>query len=708
MARRRYPEIDRSFRTQRHTPIHHATAAAFRAIRRIEDEHSRNLVRGAIASCNTRTLAAKAINSLRKITRPADLALSVSILMGQDGPFADPRFTRNYADLRTPHYIDAAQPRSELAFVIGHVNGWTSQVIAILKEIANLLSLHNNPPHEQLDALCAFVDNFGASCFVLRRLSYLMARHQADPRLLPQSQRIATTLAQADCPGPYFSALELMETDRFYLSRASARIQIYRKFVFSDFRQILPLHELVPSPLSVGDLGAYLRRAHSTSIADEIIALLQIIILKRWFKSQHDDLVELLSPPILEALNQITKLQFDHGTLYQDADPKIHDLVYYQRCAAFLEVPGCALFRRSIDALIAPRLMSNIPMDVDFTNSLFPPASMHDLTKALNGFSAPYDYDDIQSSGTFLRTVALVHFINDRDNLRRFTSKSLRTICENTVCLDTLLTEREIETLYTISDETSRPLISVLALALYKSKVRNDDVDFKFRFSLCQTVIAQFHGRLERFIEWLIPNTPNIAEYILSILDRPTLQKLYWIIGSADEADRIRQTLLRTVGRQRHQLAYLIEADRIEAKRKVSKLRQFFDDSRIYVDGLAMKEWLDTNPNAYAQQYIKMIKQDLSTQQHQFPGDTNIATLHETYASIARFDYILIEALKTTFEQFCTNRHFGIESYLVTLPPTSIQGDVDSDGWFYPSGRGERRGLAWSWPLSAAPDPVAG
>lgn len=44
----------------------------------------------------------------------------------------------------------------------------------------------------------------------------------------------------------------------------------------------------------------------------------------------------------------------------------------------------------------------------------------------------------------------------------------------------------------------------------------------------------------------------------------------------------------------------------------------------------------------------------------------------------------------------------------LTLPPTSIQRDVDSDGWFCPSGRGERRGLAWSWPLSAAPDPVAG
>jgi len=44
----------------------------------------------------------------------------------------------------------------------------------------------------------------------------------------------------------------------------------------------------------------------------------------------------------------------------------------------------------------------------------------------------------------------------------------------------------------------------------------------------------------------------------------------------------------------------------------------------------------------------------------------------------------------------------------VTLPPTSIQRDVDSGGWFGRSGRGERRGLVRSLASSAAPDPVAG
>jgi transposase len=47
-------------------------------------------------------------------------------------------------------------------------------------------------------------------------------------------------------------------------------------------------------------------------------------------------------------------------------------------------------------------------------------------------------------------------------------------------------------------------------------------------------------------------------------------------------------------------------------------------------------------------------------------------------------------------------------AFPVTLPPTSIQRDVDSGGCFGRSGRVERRGLVRSLASSAAPDPVAG
>ncbi|WP_210165769.1 hypothetical protein, partial [Devosia psychrophila] len=48
-----------------------------------------------------------------------------------------------------------------------------------------------------------------------------------------------------------------------------------------------------------------------------------------------------------------------------------------------------------------------------------------------------------------------------------------------------------------------------------------------------------------------------------------------------------------------------------------------------------------------------------------------------------------------------------LSPFEVTLPPTSIQPEGDSGGCFGRSGRGELRGLAQSWSLSGAADPVA-
>ena len=51
---------------------------------------------------------------------------------------------------------------------------------------------------------------------------------------------------------------------------------------------------------------------------------------------------------------------------------------------------------------------------------------------------------------------------------------------------------------------------------------------------------------------------------------------------------------------------------------------------------------------------------------------------------------------------------YGPDLSPLTLPPTLIQRDGDSGGWFGRSGGGERRGLVRSLALSAAPGPVAG
>ncbi|WP_157038846.1 hypothetical protein [Rhodopseudomonas palustris] len=636
-----------------------AKAAVYKAIRTIRDQRSRNLVRGAIAR-NTDSSPSLSINTLRRQADPGDLCLATTLLLGQNGPFPLPQLGGTYRNLIIKHTMLATEPDSEVAFVVGHVNGWADNARRILADMSELARLPQYQPSLAMEALAAFAESYGSSFYILRKTAYLMSRYADDSTLQSAFQRIAKAFNQSAYPEPYFSALQLMETDSSYCSTATTRVRLFQKYVEDDYRQYLPLNELVPTPLSRTDLAALLRRSHSSSLVDELAALAITAHLRSFWPALFDQTIALLDPSIAHLFLEFLSIPFDPSALYSDVARMDADVVYYQRAAAFCEFKDCAIFRRSVDAILVPRLMEDISPPVDTDTSPHFHTKMPDLIKATQGFVSPTDYERVQSCGTFLRTVQFLQFLNTQRNYSPLSAHDFRFICEHTVALDILLCDSEIEMLYASSDDDSRPLITVLALALHKAKSRDDDIDFKFRHSLCNTVITQFNGSLEAFIAWLLPNTPSIADYLLTILDRPTLQKLYWIVRSADEADRTRQSLLRTVGKQRNQIAHLIEADAIEARRQVAKLRKFFDDSRIYVDGPAMKEWLVANPSTYAQQYVKMIE-------HEFSSLTFLSTSTSGKLVITEWsdlDYVLVEAGKAAFEQFCTNKQFGIESYL--------------------------------------------
>jgi hypothetical protein len=67
-----------------------------------------------------------------------------------------------------------------------------------------------------------------------------------------------------------------------------------------------------------------------------------------------------------------------------------------------------------------------------------------------------------------------------------------------------------------------------------------------------------------------------------------------------------------------------------------------------------------------------------------------------------------IENARIQIDRHNASNRIEITTPYLTLPPSFIQPEADSGGWFGRSGWGERWGLARSLASSAAPDPVAG
>jgi hypothetical protein len=599
------------------------------------------------------------------------LAESITFLLGRDGAFPFSNQGANFRSLLAKHQLEAISSEQEVAFVAGHLNGWENDVLLAIDSIRSLSDLPKADATDALTALRIFAQRWGASNFVAKKAAFVMAMN-TDKDLAQAFADFADSVQQTKYPAPYFMAMELIDMEFPYLSGVPARIALFSRLVGHDgVRQVLPLHNVAASPANATDVGPFLRKSYSMSFIDEVVALAQI----RYVGGRWTDIVSRLdrevAPSILRKLEELKATPFDSATLFAGVDPQVADLAYYRRALAFLEYPEPCEYRQYVDLVVAPRLLAGVrPPLTDLRNHQKP--SRKDLTKALNGFRRPSDYMSWQTVGRFLRTVHFLLFLSDDDTYQPLDQHEVRNIFEHTLGLDALLHESEIERLYLTADDNSKLIVTTLALALYKDRSHDDDVDFKFRKSLSDAIKARFGGDVTAFVEWLLPSSPEVANFILSTLDRDTLHKLYWIVKSPDEADATRQSILRAVGKRRQEIAYFVEADAIEAQRRVAKLSKYFDDSRMYVDGLAMNKWLTENPSAYAQQFMRLI--DL-TLERPSRSTSDVDRLTAEILTTAKFDYILIEAATKTFEQFCLNESFGIEgSKCGSAPPFHCAG----------------------------------
>ncbi|WP_312826148.1 hypothetical protein, partial [Escherichia coli] len=118
-----------------------------------------------------------------------------------------------------------------------------------------------------------------------------------------------------------------------------------------------------------------------------------------------------------------------------------------------------------------------------------------------------------------------------------------------------------------------------------------------------------------------------------------------------------------SVGKKLNRIEYIIEAESINTREKVSKLQKYFDSSRIYVDSVSMKNWLDSNPTMSTEQYRSLFNRSeaiISKAHLDEENEEDFLVLHLVNSG----DYLIPQIAKDAFEQFCLNNEFGIQSYL--------------------------------------------
>lgn len=637
----------------------------FKLIAGVHNLKKRNLLRGYSAK---QSLAPSDVEAIRRGNLPQDSVIIGAVLKGPDGISYHPNQNtkKTAADLFVMTGFPAVDWRNEVCYTAGYINSVGQPTLDLLRMITPLARLEVLDTTTALGVLNELSKAYGASNFLSYKLAYLRSSRELSATELTVVSQIEDEICHRDNAGLHFSALENLSSKISLFAIAQRRISGLISKVNGDFRRALSLSNFIPTPLNEDDVAGFLLRATESCLVDTIYAIIVIFNLADELPLVYREFESRLSPEFLRELLNLIKFASgpnDEGIVtdvYRTQD-KYSDpsLDLYRVSSAFLERPALASYRNKLDRVIGARLLAEIIDGKLYALSV----PCDDRTALLANDGTRIAEPVPLKLDSFYRTYLFLRFIGNRANLLTLSKDEVRFVFENTVGLESLLTEKEMRTLYVTAPPKTKGLMAVLALALFRTKSIDPDVDFEFRSDFISHVTAEHHGSILEFINYLLGDSPQVANYIVGSLDEVTLEKMYTLVDNASQASRIRCDILKAVGQKLNRIEYFIEADAITTRTKVSQLQKYFDSSRMYVDSISMKKWLDSNPTISTEQYRSLypkIEAQISSMEDDLGAEKSLLIIQVN----GQDEYLISQIAKDAFEQFCLNTEFGVQSYL--------------------------------------------
>lgn len=650
-----------------------ANATAEKAIRLFSAER-RNVVRGLVAEARRYPLSPAQLDTLRSAASESDMIAAATLLEAPAGLRGRKVTGLLQKDVGQAHNRELRSTTLEIAYACGILNAWKDLSLVAIETVAVLARLSEVSSKDAIGALSQTAKTWGASNYLAYKLSYLKEFGNLDEADDEELRQIDVILGHTQSPFMQYSAMENINDKISIFQVARRHTNILMDRIDGDFRRYHILNNLLATPIDRADCAGFILRAVETSLIDTVRSLWVILNLSDRFSDLRSVIKRNLDPEIWSflltshasvAAMACPALLPDPVGVQEDDDQVLTDdrsLSLYRRSAAFLEFPEICRFRHDVDRVVGHRLLAPLLPRITIWNG-----ENFDNLSVLKQADGTFEFSQHGTENVqldhFYRTYLFLRFIQNPANLAAITSADIKYIFDNTIQLEVLLLEHELKTMHLNASDEARALISLLALSLYRGKSSDPDIDFDFRANLEEYIIKNFNSDIGRFIEALLESSPGIANYLASSVDEVTLQKMYQIIDSPVAAENARREILTAVGIHLNKLDYIIEAEAIETRSKVAKLKSYFDASRMFVDSIAMKRWLGSNPSAYSQQYKELLPKITARLLVSTTSAGKEAKL-EVF-EITSTDAFLVERMAMdAFREFCVNNEFGIESYL--------------------------------------------
>lgn len=271
---------------------------------------------------------------------------------------------------------------------------------------------------------------------------------------------------------------------------------------------------------------------------------------------------------------------------------------------------------------------------------------------------------DNARSGELLRSFAVLHRLNQGDRFRDLAPNEIRVLLSQTTGFAQTLDIQEVLEIRDHGLETDNHVISFLALVMLNERAPDDDREFELRMSFQQVLNASYDGDIFKFLDWLNKRTPSLCAVVVDLCDVTFLEKLYLIYDEYVEVLEARRKVCLWAAKTLGNSKYAEAAERLAVDSKIRAIRGERDDTRIFVDELRFKQWLDDSIVDELRRFQRNIQISGFTDDHQAlqPERDDQGRLVLNLPSGPALHWY--NAISKAYEAFCLDKMFGIDSYL--------------------------------------------
>lgn len=247
----------------------------------------------------------------------------------------------------------------------------------------------------------------------------------------------------------------------------------------------------------------------------------------------------------------------------------------------------------------------------------------------------------IENKGSVTKSAIFSYIIHTCEGKTYISEEDIIKLMGITAGLDRIINVEHIKSLAINLDSDFSKIILYLLIA---KKSSNERDNHKLRSTLQRYIISNHESNLLNFIESVSEKSMAIARYTYDVCTEDFIATLSRIIKSSREITETRASLHQWMGEVTGDNTYLDRARNLIIDHQINLIRGEIDDNRIYVDTNRFTEWL-TNE----------VSRDLSSILLIMEHNNELASIDEPQ---------IISIIERCYFEFCTNKFFGIASYL--------------------------------------------